>query len=61
MVKTYAYGFPRIGKNREYKKSIEKYWKDGDDKTLNLSLLDLQKDMIDTYSRNDIDDILKMK
>ena len=27
MVKTYAYGFPRIGKNREYKKSIEKFWK----------------------------------
>ena len=26
-VKTYAYGFPRIGKNREYKKSIENFWK----------------------------------
>ena len=25
-VKTYAYGFPRIGKNREYKKVIEKFW-----------------------------------
>ena len=25
-VKTYAYGFPRIGKNREYKKTIEKFW-----------------------------------
>ena len=25
-IKTYAYGFPRIGKNREYKKSIEKFW-----------------------------------
>ncbi len=24
---TYAYGFPRIGKNREYKKLIEGYWK----------------------------------
>ena len=23
MVTTYAYGFPRIGKNREYKKLIE--------------------------------------
>ena len=28
MVKTYAYGFPRIGKNREYKKLIEGFWKD---------------------------------
>ena len=27
MVKTYAYGFPRIGKNREYKKVIESFWK----------------------------------
>mgnify|MGYP003136256231 CR=1 FL=1 len=36
MVKTYAYGFPRIGKNREFKKSIEKYWKNGDDNSLNF-------------------------
>ena len=28
MVKTYAYGFPRIGKNREYKKIVEDFWKD---------------------------------
>ena len=27
MVKTYAYGFPRIGKDRGYKKVIEKFWK----------------------------------
>ena len=27
-MKTYAYGFPRIGKNREYKKAIEAFWKD---------------------------------
>ena len=27
MVNTYAYGFPRIGKNREYKKIIEGFWK----------------------------------
>ena len=30
MVKTYAYGFPRIGKNREYKKLVETYWKNKD-------------------------------
>ena len=28
MVNTYAYGFPRIGKDREYKKLIEGFWKD---------------------------------
>ena len=56
MVKTYAYGFPRIGKNREYKKSIEKYWKDGDDNSLDSSLFDLQKDIMSTYSKNNIDE-----
>jgi 5-methyltetrahydropteroyltriglutamate--homocysteine methyltransferase len=25
-MKTYAYGFPRLGKNREYKKALESYW-----------------------------------
>ncbi len=25
-MKTYAYGFPRLGKNREYKKSLEDFW-----------------------------------
>ena len=28
MVNTYAYGFPRIGKNREFKKIVEMFWKD---------------------------------
>ena len=26
-MKTYAYGFPRLGENREYKKLIEAYWR----------------------------------
>lgn len=26
-MKTYAYGFPRLGKNREFKKVIESFWK----------------------------------
>jgi 5-methyltetrahydropteroyltriglutamate--homocysteine methyltransferase len=25
-MKTYAYGYPRIGQNREYGKVLEKYW-----------------------------------
>jgi len=27
LMKTYAYGFPRLGQNREYKRIIENYWK----------------------------------
>ena len=26
-VKTTIFGFPKIGKNREFKKTIESYWK----------------------------------
>ena len=56
MVKTYAYGFPRVGKNREYKKAIETYWKDKDANKLDNTLFDLQKEMINTYQSNDIDE-----
>ena len=52
MVKTYAYGFPRIGKNREYKKTIENYWKTKNHISLRLNLFDLQVDMLGTYKRN---------
>jgi len=55
MVKTYAYGFPRIGKNREYKKSIEKYWKDGSEESLSLSLFDLQCGIMSSYNNAGID------
>ena len=56
MVKTYAYGFPRIGKNREYKKMIETFWKNKDWTTLKSGLWDLQKDMMETYNVNGIDE-----
>ena len=50
MVKTYAYGFPRIGKNREYKKVIEKFWKQKiDQDELIKSIRNIEKDMKDTY------------
>ena len=53
MVKTYAYGFPRIGKNREYKKLIEGFWKDKiTDVELSKGLDDIQSEMITTYSEN---------
>ena len=50
MVITYAYGFPRIGKNREYKKLIETYWKNKDYTSLKSGLFELQKDIMNTYS-----------
>ena len=30
-MQTYAYGFPRLGKNREFKKSIESFWENAID------------------------------
>lgn len=51
MIKTYAYGYPRLGKNREYKKSIESFWKDKSNTAdLQNSLDQLQQEMIQTYS-----------
>ena len=53
MVKTYAYGFPRIGKNREYKKVIENFWKDKTDENILISeLQSLEKEMENVYSEN---------
>ena len=45
MVKTYAYGFPRIGKNREYKKYIENFWKrKNSEVTLNTELISIENE-----------------
>ena len=55
MVKSYAYGFPRVGKNREYKKIIEEFWKDEHylhEIPLVYGLQSLEKDIKDIYSRN---------
>ena len=53
MVRTYAYGFPRIGKNREYKKVIENFWKDKiEENTLISELQSLEKEMENVYSEN---------
>ncbi|RPJ05307.1 MAG: hypothetical protein EHM28_12380, partial [Spirochaetaceae bacterium] len=32
-MRTYAYGFPRIGKKREYKKALESFWAGKSDET----------------------------
>jgi len=53
MVKTYAYGFPRIGKNREYKKIIEDFWKNKiDSEELISDTLKLEKQITNTYKNN---------
>ena len=52
MVKTYAYGFPRIGKNREYKKYIESFWKGQiHDIELNEEFIRLEDQLYKSYER----------
>ncbi len=51
-IKTYAYGFPRLGKNREFKKTIESFWKGEAQEAATQKALDgLQKNMLSTYSK----------
>ena len=62
MVKTYAYGFPRIVKNREYKKTIESFWKEKiDSNELISNLMDIEEnnesiyqDKVDFYPTNEM-------
>jgi 5-methyltetrahydropteroyltriglutamate--homocysteine methyltransferase len=52
-MKTYAYGLPRIGKKREYKKVIESYWKGEAEETAVLSVLSgIELDNIRAYQNN---------
>jgi 5-methyltetrahydropteroyltriglutamate--homocysteine methyltransferase len=49
-MKTYAYGYPRIGQNREYGKVLEKYWQgELSEKELSNALNGFQKNIIETY------------
>jgi len=49
-MQTYAFGFPRLGKNREFKKIIESFWKgEIGEKDLITSLDDLEKERISIY------------
>jgi len=53
-VKSYIYGFPRIGKDREFKKFVEAYWTNKVSENEVLSVLDkIQSDMIDKYNNMD--------
>ncbi|MFO8063749.1 MAG: 5-methyltetrahydropteroyltriglutamate--homocysteine S-methyltransferase [Spirochaetia bacterium] len=46
-----AYGFPRLGRKREYKKAIEGYWKGNFDETqLDAQLTELHQQMLDAYA-----------
>ncbi len=49
-MKTYAYGFPRLGKNREFKKVIEGYWA-GRVERLHEEIAKLEKQRQETLSR----------
>lgn len=52
-MQTYAYGFPRLGKGREYKKIIEKFWnKEISDSRRVEELSRLQQQIIETYERH---------
>ncbi|RKY56578.1 MAG: 5-methyltetrahydropteroyltriglutamate--homocysteine S-methyltransferase [Candidatus Neomarinimicrobiota bacterium] len=51
-MQTYAYGFPRLGKSREYKKIIEGFWKGMiSENELRKGIHDLEKDMLSTYKK----------
>jgi Methionine synthase II (cobalamin-independent) len=52
-MQTYAYGFPRLGRNREYKKAIEDFWKERTiEENVAVSLFGIQKENIKTYRKN---------
>lgn len=52
-VKTYAYGFPRLGENREFKKIVESFWKGDITETECRRGLDrLQTGMLASYQEN---------
>ncbi len=49
----YAYGYPRLGRNREFKKAIEGYWnKSKSEKHMIDIILNLEKERISLYEKN---------
>ena len=52
-MKTYAYGFPRLGKQREFKKLIEGYWNGKvTEKELRQGIKNLDEERKSTYARH---------
>ena len=51
-MQTYAYGFPRLGKRREFKRATEDYWaKRSSSKELIFALSDIEKARRSTYNK----------
>lgn len=49
-MKTYAYGFPRLGRAREFKKAVESFWKESlSEAALFHTLSAIQKENLKTY------------
>ena len=49
----YAYGYPRLGRNREFKKAIEGYWNSSkSEKEMIDSILKLERERISLYEEN---------
>jgi 5-methyltetrahydropteroyltriglutamate--homocysteine methyltransferase len=52
-MKTYAYGFPRLGKHREFKKVIENFWQGKiSEEQLVASLNEVEEERISFYKEN---------
>ncbi|MDO8579857.1 MAG: 5-methyltetrahydropteroyltriglutamate--homocysteine S-methyltransferase [Candidatus Omnitrophota bacterium] len=52
-MKTYAYGFPRLGKNREFKTAVESFWKGNlSEADTKKALDDIQSNMLALYEQN---------
>ena len=49
-MQTYAYGFPRLGKNKEFKKSIESFWnREISESELLKKIKEIETERISTY------------
>src|SRR5437016_3424116 len=49
-MKTYAYGFPKLGRNREFKKNVEDFWKSAlTEQQLTEALNAIQKENVRLY------------
>ncbi len=52
-MKTYAYGFPKLGQNREFKKTVEDFWKENSsEKQLIEGISNIQKDNVTIYKQS---------
>jgi len=51
-MKTYAYGFPRLGENREFKKIVESLWKkEVSEDEFKKALEELEENILSIYKK----------